>query len=353
LLAMRRVVLLSLFACAFALELVNYHPVLSEPRHVLRKMDKIAKCGDNCNAFLDPVTHKLLLNGTGPMYSYSWFKEDFPKWHNDSCRDFIFSIQIDEGIESIGESSFTQLTQVTEIIIPSTVTLIGDSAFLGCTGLSRLIFKGDSQLVEIQSGAFQNVGSEEITIPDRVEKLGDAVFSNCKQLYCLTIGSSQSRLKHVGEQIFRDSTELHSVIFFGNDDPKWTDANPFDRTDVKEVIVPLDDNRANPEFQKFGGVYVKRTKKSNLKCSRSWVDEMGNQAQSVKEAIEKLTPWLKWMQSISVAIAGLCAAFGGLITSVIAILSACNCCCFSCCKKSCPDCYSCCVDKCVVKKPSK
>lgn len=68
-------------------------------------------------------------------------------------------------------------TAQTEIIIPSGVVAIGDSAFKNCTSLSIVRFEEGSQLLTIGDYAFYFCGIRSITIPDSVIEIGNYAFS--------------------------------------------------------------------------------------------------------------------------------------------------------------------------------
>ena len=78
-------------------------------------------------------------------------------------KDLKGGIIIPDSVTSIGESAFNDCIGLTEVIIPDSVTSIGYGAFCNCTGLTQ------------------------ITIPDSVTKIGTRALLGCKKLeiYCL------------------------------------------------------------------------------------------------------------------------------------------------------------------------
>ena len=90
-----------------------------------------------------------------------------------------------------------------EIVIPNSVTSIGNSAFWDCTGLTS------------------------VTIPDSVTSIGDRAFSYCSGLTSVTIPNS---VPNIGDCAFKGCTGLTSVVwnakncadFIGNDTPFYS-----------------------------------------------------------------------------------------------------------------------------------
>lgn len=120
---------------------------------------------------------------------------------------------------------------ITELIIPGTVKTIKDDAFMGCDGLisvnildgvtsignysfcgcARLksIAMPDS-LTEIRTGAFMGCSNLlNITIPNGVSTIGNKAFSDCKNLTTIDISIG---VKNIGESAFEDCRNLVSVI---------------------------------------------------------------------------------------------------------------------------------------------
>jgi hypothetical protein len=89
--------------------------------------------------------------------------------------------KIPEGVASIGEFTFEDCIDLTEITIPESVTNIGDCAFKGCAGLTQITIP--ESVTNIGNCAFKGcTGLKEITIPKSVTRIEDLAFDGCKSL---------------------------------------------------------------------------------------------------------------------------------------------------------------------------
>ena len=79
-------------------------------------------------------------------------------------------------------------TEITSVIIPDSVTSIGDYAFFECTSLTSIVI-GDS-VTSIGDFAFAMCHLRTVTIPDSVTSIGDAAFLGCISLTSVVIGES-------------------------------------------------------------------------------------------------------------------------------------------------------------------
>jgi uncharacterized repeat protein (TIGR02543 family) len=109
-------------------------------------------------------------------------------------------------LETIGLSAF-QFAPLNRITIPASVEVIGNSAFRG-TGISRATFAGPrTESLTIGDYAFSNSQNlSSILIPASVTSIGEGAFEYSNSLVSVTF-ASPSTLESIGEYAFR-STEL-------------------------------------------------------------------------------------------------------------------------------------------------
>ncbi len=101
--------------------------------------------------------------------------------------------------------------QVTDLVIPDTVTTIRDYAFYNCDSLMSVTFGENSQLTSIGNKAFYGCSSlTSITIPSSVTSIGSYAFYNCDSLMSVTFGEN-SQLTSIGNEAFYGCNNLMSV----------------------------------------------------------------------------------------------------------------------------------------------
>lgn len=112
--------------------------------------------------------------------------EEIPDRAFMHCKDFAFtSVVIPDSVTSIGDWAFGSCYQLRSIHIPNSVTSIGSYAFDNCLSLY------------------------DIAIPDSVTEIGEWAFNYCGDLTSITIPGSVTSL---GSSVFRDCNELAVVV---------------------------------------------------------------------------------------------------------------------------------------------
>ncbi len=94
---------------------------------------------------------------------------------------YLDAITIPEGIEEIGTSAFSGCAALKEVVLPSTVKVIGENAFNvfanGYTAPTNVIFSACTNLTKIGSYAFYGCeGIKALNIPASVESIGVYAF---------------------------------------------------------------------------------------------------------------------------------------------------------------------------------
>ena len=164
----------------------------------------------------------LIISGSGEMEDYA---RDYDQpWQGYD--KYIDSIEISDGVTSIGSHAFGELYNFTSISIPDSVTSIGAYAFYRCLGL------------------------ESVTVPDSVISIGDNVFYGCLALLSVTLGSSVS---DIGEFAFF-STDSLTAINVSEDNVYFRDQDGvlFDSNETTLLLYPS--NKSGESYEIPSGV---------------------------------------------------------------------------------------------------
>ena len=154
------------------------------------------------------------------------------------CRS-LSKIVIPSSVTSIGEWAFSNCGSLSTIVIPSSVTSIGDRAFSSCTSLKYIsipksviglngnpfadwngklqclspnfineddiLFNKDKNKII----SFRNQNIESYVIPSSVTSIGNDAFSKCSSLSKIVIPSS---VTSIGEMAFMDCDSLSEIV---------------------------------------------------------------------------------------------------------------------------------------------
>ena len=118
------------------------------------------QCGDNLYWTISDGV--LSITGSGAMYDYT--AEALAPWYGQLAN--ITTINLPDGLTSIGAWAFYDCDAISSISIPNTVTAIGNEALYHCSSLTSL------------------------SIPNSVTTLGYEAFANCTLLTNVSLGSS-------------------------------------------------------------------------------------------------------------------------------------------------------------------
>lgn len=133
----------------------------------------------------------LTISGSGAMAD--WSSSDKVPWY--SYRSSITTVNIRDGVTSVGNRAFIECTALTSVTIPNSVTSISNNAFFSCSALAN------------------------ITIPNSVTTIGQYVFYGCSALTNITIPGSVTSL---GENTFRNCSALTDIyVSWISSIPTW------------------------------------------------------------------------------------------------------------------------------------
>ena len=141
------------------------------------------------------------------------------------CNESVTKIEIPAEIEDIPvveieSSAFNGCANLTSIIIPDSVTSIGDHAFYNCSSLTNITVSENNKYFSSLNGVLFNkdktelvtylIGNErtEYAIPDSVTSIGDRAFYKCSSLTSIIIPDS---VTSIGDHAFYNCSSLTNI----------------------------------------------------------------------------------------------------------------------------------------------
>ena len=107
----------------------------------------------------------------------------------------------------IGDGAFLGATGLTTMVIPGSVTEIGNNAFRGCTGLANVEIP--NSVTSIGAGAFQKCSAlTSVVIPNSVTSLGQSAFAACANLTDVKIPNT---ITSISSSLFGGCTALANI----------------------------------------------------------------------------------------------------------------------------------------------
>lgn len=163
-------------------------------------------CGDNLSWKLDNKG-KLTISGTGAMkdYSYGAYANKSP-WCN---ADNIVTVEILDGVTTIGDVAFEYCGGLTTISIPDSVVSIGENAFSCCDSLLK------------------------VTIPRNVASIHDRAFYQCDKLMGIWVSEANEKYSSDNDGVLFDKNKTRLIQAPGGLNKGYT---------VPDSVTTIDDN---------------------------------------------------------------------------------------------------------------
>ncbi len=97
----------------------------------------------------------------------------------------LTSIVIPDSVVEVGAEAFICCTDLTKATLPGNLKSLEANVFYGCTSLASVTLP--EQLKIIEMGVFRETGLRKIVIPDSVTYIGESAFSGCTELRSITL----------------------------------------------------------------------------------------------------------------------------------------------------------------------
>ncbi len=167
--------------------------------------------------------------GVGDMVNYisTDVANHYTPWHQGSLAGSQVTIEIADGITSIGDWAFDWCENLVNISLPSSITRIGERAFHRCSSLSNIdlpagvsignaafedcnAVTGDITISDVGNASFENCSRlTSVNILHGTSSIGNSAFANCSNLVDVTIPNT---VTNIGSGVFNGCSKLSSII---------------------------------------------------------------------------------------------------------------------------------------------
>ncbi|MBO4641669.1 MAG: leucine-rich repeat protein [Bacteroidaceae bacterium] len=147
----------------------------------------------------------------------------------------LVTVTIPTSVTNIGSFAFMECFNLTSIIIPENVTKIEENAFTGCNVLSSLTL--NDNLIEIGTRAFQNTNLKDLVIPNSVTTIGNWAFENYNDnpsLETVVLGES---VASIGIGAFQYQSNLTKVVSLATTPPTLVTPGNYAFTNRADAIL--------------------------------------------------------------------------------------------------------------------
>lgn len=141
---------------------------------------------------------------------------DGDAFKNFKNTNIIKSVNIPEGYQSIGLSTFEGFTGLTSVTIPGSLQTLSSYAFEGCTALETVNFADDTaSSLTLNLKSFKDCSSlQQITLPKRLSSMNAGVFIGCTSLQKITVADGCADFVSDGHNLYvkEDDADAYSLI---------------------------------------------------------------------------------------------------------------------------------------------
>lgn len=167
------------------------------------------KCGNSLTWSLSS-DGTLTISGTGDMYDFGYNEYPCPwRRYENNLSAQITHVVIENGVTSIGNSAFYQLTNLADVVIPEGITRIGNDAFSMCSSLPEVALPSSLSSLGTQAFALCSALTG-IDFPSAITEIPHGAFESCTSLQYADLPNN---LSTISSRAFFECTSLAGIVF--------------------------------------------------------------------------------------------------------------------------------------------
>ena len=197
----------------------------------------------NCNSIIETGTNTLIVGCKNSVIPNSVTSIGDCAFYG---RSGLTKLTLPNSVRSIGDCAFYGCSGLTELILPNSVRSIGDIAFTYCSGLEKITVESGNSCYDSRDNCnsiidteFNTliVGCKNSVIPNSVTSIGYYAFYGCSGLTELTLPDS---VASIGDGAFICCSDLSKITSLA-EIPPVCGSGVFDRVNKTncELIVPI------------------------------------------------------------------------------------------------------------------
>ena len=191
------------------------------------------------------LNHKMLNNSNNDVVIPSHYFKD-GTWYTVTsianngfigCSNIIKNLVIPDTVTNLGDDAFKGCKDILSISIPESVLYIGSGAFYGCASLRSV--KIPSMIEHILPSTFYNCSSiTNLPLPDGLLSIGDNAFNGCLGLTDVTIPVN---VTSIGSHAYYRCNNLHMMKILGKIErlPEYMFCNQSSSANFLSLYLPV------------------------------------------------------------------------------------------------------------------
>lgn len=187
---------------------------------------KVIINGITYNLYSNMSVHQATVTGNGTNYNNSTYNGDLVIPATIEYDDYLYNVI------AIDANTFYNCKNLKSVVIPSTVSTIGQQAFYSCTSLESIALP--ESVKDVTNYVFYGCTAlKEVTLSKSTTRIGQSAFQGCTSLEYIDLPST---ITEIGAYAFNKCSKLTDILLPNSVTSLGQDA--FSETGLKSISIP-------------------------------------------------------------------------------------------------------------------